>query len=196
MDKNFWTHELGCTDATKQPPHPRPMRRRASDAAACASVPRPVFFFSRLGSDSGRFPPNRAVSGETAESVRIGRNRRIGPYRAKPPKHTDTGNEPADLGRNSKKKRDVLRYVGDVRECLCVRQRENKLNKYLSAFGIKRVSLWSILLLMFSCVSCLCFGWLYCFLSFRLMKFHSPFKKKKKREWVVGVGRVIIRGDI
>ena len=121
----------------------------ASDAATrerrrcCASVPRPVFFFSRLGSDSGRFPPNRAVSGETAESVRIGRNRRIGPYRAKPPKHTDTGNEPADLGRNSKKKRDVLRYVGDMRECLCVRQRENErennLNKYLSAFGIKRV---------------------------------------------------------
>ena len=120
MDKNFWTHELGCTDATKQPPHPRPTRRRASDAAACASVPRPVFFFffsdsRRLGSVSGRFPPNRA----------------------KPPKHTDTGAEPADLGRNSKKKRDVLRYVGDVRECLCVRQRENKLNTYLSAFGIK-----------------------------------------------------------
>ena len=34
-----------------------------------------------------------------------------------------------------------MRYRGDVRECLCVRQRENerenKLNTYLSAFGIK-----------------------------------------------------------
>ena len=36
---------------------------------------------------------------------------------------------------------DILRYGGDVRECLCVRQRENerenKLNTYLSTFGIK-----------------------------------------------------------
>ena len=42
---------------------------------------------------------------------------------AKPLKHTDTDADPAYLGRNSKKKKknDVLRYVGDARECLCVR---------------------------------------------------------------------------
>ena len=55
----------------------------------------------------------------------------------KPLKHIDFGTKLADSGRNLKKKRDVLRYGGDVRECLCVRQRENKLNTYLSAFGIK-----------------------------------------------------------
>ena len=85
-------------------------RRRCLRVGAASKI-----FFSdsrRLGSDSGRFPPNRAVSGETAESVRIGRNRRIGPYRAKPPKHTDTGAEPADLGRNSKKKKGRFEVCG------------------------------------------------------------------------------------
>ena len=65
-------------DAAKRPPHPCPTRRRASDAAACASVPRPLFFFffldsRRLGTDSGRFALNRADSG------RIGRNRQFRP---------------------------------------------------------------------------------------------------------------------
>ena len=68
-----------------------------------------------------------AVSGETAETHRY--RRRTGRFRPK----------------FKKKKRDVLRYVGDVRECLCVRQRENerenKLNKYLSAFGIRNQEL-------------------------------------------------------
>ena len=60
-------------DAAKRPPHLRPMRRRASDAAACESVLRP-FFFSvshRLGIDLGRFALNRADL------------RPLGPYQAK-----------------------------------------------------------------------------------------------------------------
>ena len=64
-------HMLGCTNAAKRPPHSRPTRRRASDAAACASVPHPVFFFS--------FPDSRRLGPICSDSGCIG------PYRAKPP---------------------------------------------------------------------------------------------------------------
>ena len=66
---------LGCTDAAKWPPHPRSTRRRAGDAAACASNRVQFFFFiSRFASiwlrraptrtEPGRFAPNRIVSAE------------------------------------------------------------------------------------------------------------------------------------
>ena len=63
---------VGCTDAAKRPPHPRPTRPASS------------FFFPFP--DSRRFAPTRSVSDETAETHR---------YRP----------EPANSGRNSKKKK-------------------------------------------------------------------------------------------
>ena len=187
----------------KCPPHSCPTR---PDSATCeqhcclrVGVASSFFFFvSRLApiglklepirAKSGQFTPTWAVSGETAETHWY--QRRTGQFRPK----------------FQKKKKGRFEDVGDVRECLCVRQRENerenKLNKYLSAFGIQNEGL---ICGLFCCwffpvyhVSIWCFGWLYCFLSFRLMKFQSPFKKRKQKcvEWVVGVGRVINRGDI
>ena len=86
-------HMLGCTNAAKRPPHSRPTRRRASDAAACASVPHPVFFFRfPTRADSGRFAPTQAVS------VRIGRNRRFRPkFKKKCETHRLTSHVSAQL---------------------------------------------------------------------------------------------------
>ena len=65
----------------------------ASDAATCISVLCPIFFF--------HFPIHADLAPICADSGQIS------PYRPKPPKHTDSGRtsaEPANLGRNSKKK--------------------------------------------------------------------------------------------
>ena len=121
---------LGCTD-TANGRHTRvwyglTRRRRCLRVGVTSKI-----FFFGLTLTRLRLGPNRADS------------HRLGPYRAKLLKHTDIGVELADSSRNSKKKKkvDILRYGGDVRECLCVRQRENerenKLNTYLFAFRIK-----------------------------------------------------------
>ena len=97
-----------------------------------------------------------------------------------------------------------MRYGGDVRECLCVRQRENerenKLNKYLSAFGIKRVLfvVYFVADFFLPIMFMLWLAVLFSFFPFNEISVTFPKKRKKQKcvKWVVGVGRVIIKGDI
>ena len=75
-----WNHccLLGCTDAAKWPPHPRPTRRRAGDAVACASNRVQFFFFFRfrIRADSRRFSSNaRPLAPNRTDSRRFGPNR-------------------------------------------------------------------------------------------------------------------------
>ena len=84
-------HLHGCTDASKHPLHPYPTRQRARDAAACALMLCPAFFFYFLIS-------LRWLT--RADACWIGlihaNSSRIDPYWVKPPKR-----------RNSKKKKKV-----------------------------------------------------------------------------------------
>ena len=88
---------LGCTDAAKWPPHPRPTRGRC-----CLRVePRPVFFFFRfrIHADSRRFGSDaRRLSQNRADSHRFGSYRpNTGVFRP------EKGNRPA------KKKKKILK---------------------------------------------------------------------------------------
>ena len=94
--------ELGCTDAAKWPPHPRPTRRRARDVAACASNRVQIFFFvsgfaptradsAPMRAEPGRFAPNRIVSAEY-RCVSAGKRKSAGENKKKKKKKLKTEN--------------------------------------------------------------------------------------------------------
>ena len=96
---------MGCIDAAKCPPHPRSMRRRVRDVAACALVLRPTLFFfiSQLA------PTCTDVAQTQADSRQHGVNsnwftlKRADSHRLRP--YWSVSGETADSGQNSKKKK-------------------------------------------------------------------------------------------
>ena len=116
IKKRVWIRIFGLMswDArTRQ--NSRRTRVRRGDARATplpARRCRVQNFFFRLAPTRLRLGPIPVESG------RIGRNFRIGPYREKPPNRSvsgetaETGAEPADLGRNSKKKKGRFEVCG------------------------------------------------------------------------------------